>query len=216
MGSSLEASQVAAAFPDRLKIVDVAEADVCVAGAGAGVPETLDALQAGKPLVLAGNHLMITAGEELAVFRSMIIPGEPTVSAVWQSLRGEPSVVKRLVLSASDGLATLGVQAITAHHLFEIPYERMEAVSHAQGVVQAMVEFEDGSVKAVFAEADPRRALQHALSYPERWDGGDTTPVDLVKIGRLSFEPVACLEEAIAAARACYSETPKPITRGVT
>jgi 1-deoxy-D-xylulose-5-phosphate reductoisomerase len=220
LGTSQQTLDLVRTFPDRFELTeDLARADLVVISSSTVLAEALGALESGKPVVLATGELMVIAGERLMVasreHAAPIIPADPALSAIWQCLRGEPSEVKRLVLSASDGLAVTGAQAITAHHLFAIPYERMEVVTHPQGVVHAMVEFDDGSMKAVFAEADSRRSLQHALSYPERWEAGDTAPVDLVKAGRLTFEPNPCLDRAIASARACYPESPEPIVRGV-
>jgi len=98
-------------------------------------------------------------------------------------------------------LMSVGAQIIAAHHLFAVPYDRMEVVTHPEQMVQAMVEFRDGSVKAVLTQPARHRSLQYALSYPERWHDRGAPPIDLVKVGRLSFHPLEegrypCLESA--------------------
>ena len=103
-------------------------------------------------------------------------------------------------------LMNVGMQAIEARWLFDIPYDRIEVVAHPEAVVRAMVEFEDGSVKAVFSQPTLHLPLQYALSYPERWYNEGVPSIDLLKVGRLTFHPVdldhyPCLAQAFEAGR---------------
>ncbi len=63
----------------------------------------------------------------------------------------------------SATLANKAFEIIEAHHLFGIPYEKIEAVIHPQSLVHALVEFTDGSMLAQLAEPDMRLPIQLAL-----------------------------------------------------
>jgi 1-deoxy-D-xylulose-5-phosphate reductoisomerase len=53
-----------------------------------------------------------------------------------------------------------------------------------------MVEFADGSMKAQLGPADMRLPIQYALSYPERWSNSTLPRLDVIKTGKLTFEPL--------------------------
>jgi len=80
-----------------------------------------------------------------------------------------------------------GLELIEAHHLFELPSERLDVLIHPQSVIHSMVEFVDGSVLAQLGSPDMRIPIAYALAWPERME----TPaerLDLARIGNLSFE----------------------------
>ncbi len=86
----------------------------------------------------------------------------------------------------SSTLMNKGLEVIEAHHLFAMPYERIEVVVQPQSAIHSMVEFADGSVKAHLGTTDMRIPIQFALSYPERWDA-PVAPLDFRTLGRLEF-----------------------------
>lgn len=65
-------------------------------------------------------------------------------------------------------MANKAFEIIEAHHLFGIPYEKIEAVIHPQSLVHAMVETVDGSVLTQAANPDMRLPIQLALFEGER------------------------------------------------
>ena len=80
-----------------------------------------------------------------------------------------------------------GLEIIEAHHLFDLPGDRLEILVHPQSVIHSMVEYVDGSVLAQLGSPDMRIPIAYALAWPERME----TPaerLDLAKIGSLSFE----------------------------
>ncbi|MFL6724165.1 MAG: 1-deoxy-D-xylulose-5-phosphate reductoisomerase [Sphingomicrobium sp.] len=80
-----------------------------------------------------------------------------------------------------------GLELIEAHHLFDVPSDRIEILVHPQSVIHSMVEFVDGSVLAQLGSPDMRIPIAHALAWPERME----TPaekLDLAKIKSLTFE----------------------------
>ena len=106
----------------------------------------------------------------------------------------------------SSTLMNKGLEVIEAHHLFDMPYERISVVVQPQSAIHSMVEFSDGSVKAHLGTTDMRIPIQYALSYPERWDA-PVQPLDFTKLGSLEFaapdeETFRCLALARAAGNA--------------
>lgn len=87
----------------------------------------------------------------------------------------------------SATLMNKGLEVIEAHHLFDMPADRIEVVVHPQSVVHSMVDYNDGSVIAQMGLPDMRTAIAYGLSYPERIDSG-VAALDLTAIGQLEFE----------------------------
>ncbi len=86
----------------------------------------------------------------------------------------------------SATLANKGLEVIEAHHLFGLPYERIDVVIHPQSIVHGLVETVDGALFAELGPPDMRTPIRAALTWPER------VPVesraDLTAFGDLSFE----------------------------
>lgn len=87
----------------------------------------------------------------------------------------------------SAGLMNKGLELIEAHHLFDIPAERLDVVVHPQSVVHGLVSFADGSVVAGLALPDMRVPIAHCLFYPDRQESG-ARKLDLAAVGTLTFE----------------------------
>jgi 1-deoxy-D-xylulose-5-phosphate reductoisomerase len=88
----------------------------------------------------------------------------------------------------SATLMNKGLEVIEAHYLFDLEYSKIHVLIHPEGVVHAMAEFRDGSLRAEMARADMRLPIQLALAWPERLPTG-VEPVPLTE-GSLTFEPV--------------------------
>ncbi|HSC20913.1 MAG TPA: 1-deoxy-D-xylulose-5-phosphate reductoisomerase [Solirubrobacterales bacterium] len=106
----------------------------------------------------------------------------------------------------SATLINKGFEAIEAHHLFTVPYERIEVVVHPQSLVHSLIHLVDGSSLAHLGYPDMRVPISYALHYPERADV-DVPQLDLAAAGSLTFEPpdletFACLRLALEAGRA--------------
>jgi 1-deoxy-D-xylulose-5-phosphate reductoisomerase len=87
----------------------------------------------------------------------------------------------------SATLMNKGLEVIEAHHLFDMPANRIDVVVHPQSVVHSMVDFVDGSVLAQMGVPDMRTAIAYGLSYPDRIDTG-VESLDLIALSRLDFE----------------------------
>ena len=105
----------------------------------------------------------------------------------------------------SATLMNKGFEAIEAHHLFGVPYERIDVVVHPQSLVHSLIHLNDGSSLAHLGYPDMRVPISYALHYPERADV-DVPQLDLAAVGALTFEEpdpetFACLRLALEAGR---------------
>jgi 1-deoxy-D-xylulose-5-phosphate reductoisomerase len=103
----------------------------------------------------------------------------------------------------SATLMNKGFEAIEAHHLFGVPYERIDVVVHPQSLVHSLVHLNDGSTLAHLGYPDMRVPISYALHHPERADV-EVPQLDLADVGSLSFErpdleTFACLRLALDA-----------------
>jgi 1-deoxy-D-xylulose-5-phosphate reductoisomerase len=94
-----------------------------------------------------------------------------------------------VVTTNSATLVNKGLEIIEAHHLFGIPYDRIEAVVHPQSVVHSMVEFVDGSTIAQASPPDMRLPISLALDWPHRVPGVGA-PLDWTRAQSWTFEPL--------------------------
>ena len=88
----------------------------------------------------------------------------------------------------SATLMNKGLEVIEAHYLFGLEYSQIHVLIHPEGVVHAIAEFRDGSMRAEMASADMRLPIQLALAWPERLPTG-VAPLPLTETP-LTFEPV--------------------------
>jgi 1-deoxy-D-xylulose-5-phosphate reductoisomerase len=86
----------------------------------------------------------------------------------------------------SATLVNKGLEVIEAHHLFSLPYEKIEVVVHPQSIVHALVRMLDGALLAHMGVADMRVPIAYSLRYPHR-RALETQALDLAAIGRLEF-----------------------------
>ncbi len=106
----------------------------------------------------------------------------------------------------SATLMNKGFEAIEAHHLFGVPYERIDVVVHPQSLVHSLIHLNDGSSLAHLGYPDMRVPISYALHFPERADV-DVPRLDLAAVGELTFEQpdaetFACLRLAREAGEA--------------
>ncbi len=83
----------------------------------------------------------------------------------------------------SATLMNKGFEAIEAHHLFGVPFERIEVVVHPQSIVHSLIDLNDGATLAHLGHPDMRVPISYALHYPERADV-DVPRLDLAAVGR--------------------------------
>ncbi len=78
-----------------------------------------------------------------------------------------------------------GLEVIEAHHLFPLPYAKIETVLHRESMVHALLYFSDGTIKASLSSADMRIPIAYALFYPGRRKHRSD-----FRLGTLTFEPL--------------------------
>lgn len=112
---------------------------------------------------------------------------------------------KKITIDSAT-LMNKGLEVIEAHHLFNIPYEKIQVVVHPQSIVHSAVEYVDGSVIAQLGFPSMHIPIQYTLTYPHRFEGIETRSFDFVKAGRLDFdapdlEKFPCLKLAFEAGK---------------
>ncbi len=88
----------------------------------------------------------------------------------------------------SATLMNKGLEVIEARWLFGVEPRRIDIVVHPESIVHSMVEYIDGSMVAQLGVSDMRGPISYALGHPERLPL-DLAPLDLGRLGRLTFEP---------------------------
>ena len=215
-------------------IVGAAGLGPTVAALGAGIDVALankESLVIGGELTMAlaeatGARLLPVDSEHSALFQ--LIGSEPpgTVDRLVLTASGGPfrgrtdlasvsveealahptwSMGGRITIDSAT-LMNKGFEAIEAHHLFGVPFERIEVVVHPQSIVHSLIDLNDGATLAHLGHPDMRVPISYALHYPERADV-DVPRLDLTAIGQLAFEApdletFACLRIALEAGRA--------------
>jgi len=87
----------------------------------------------------------------------------------------------------SATLMNKGFEMIEAHHLFGVPYERIDVVVHPQSIIHSLVNLNDGASLAHMGYPDMKVPISYALQHPERADV-DVPTLDLADVGQLTFE----------------------------
>lgn len=100
-------------------------------------------------------------------------------------------------------MANKGLEIMEAHHLFDMPADKIDVVIHPQSVIHSMIEFMDGAVLAQLGMPDMRGPIGYAMGYPERLPY-DAKPVDFYALQHLDFaapdfDRFPCLRMAIEA-----------------
>jgi 1-deoxy-D-xylulose-5-phosphate reductoisomerase len=129
---------------------------------------------------------------------SGITPDEALAHPTWE-------MGGRITIDSAT-LMNKGFEMIEAHHLFGVPYERIDVVVHPQSIVHALVHLNDGASLAHLGYPDMRVPISYALHLPERTDV-EVPTLDLASVGELSFqqpdaETFACLQLAREAGEA--------------
>ena len=83
-----------------------------------------------------------------------------------------------------------GYEIIEAHHLFDMPYEKIDVIIHYESIVHSAVEYADGSIIAQLSNPDMRLPIEYALFYPRHLKRNSYSHLDLAKLQKLSFKEV--------------------------
>lgn len=108
---------------------------------------------------------------------------------VEQALKHPTWKMGRKITIDSATLVNKGLEVIEAHHLFSMPYGKIDVIIHPQSIVHSMVEYIDGSIIAQMSTPDMKLPIMYALAYPDRIKDV-VKPLELKKTGKLDFFPV--------------------------
>lgn len=179
------------------------------------------------PLADEPGRLMPVDSEHGAIYQCLVGEDAREVSRLWVTASGGPFRGKtreelarvtaadalahptwnmgRKITIDSSTLMNKGLEVIEAHHLFQMPYERIEVLVQPQSAIHSMVEFTDGSVKAHLGATDMRIPIQYALSWPERWPSPaehvDFRTMGPLGLGAPNTAAFRCLDLAISAGK---------------
>ncbi|HEX5251719.1 MAG TPA: 1-deoxy-D-xylulose-5-phosphate reductoisomerase, partial [Gaiellales bacterium] len=87
----------------------------------------------------------------------------------------------------SATLMNKGLEVIEAHHLFGLPYQRIDVLVHPQSIVHGLITLCDGALLAHLGCPDMRVPIAYALHHPYRTEL-DVKRLDLAAVGALTFE----------------------------
>lgn len=145
--------------------------------------------------------LQCLAGRDPSDVRRLIITASGGPFRTWESERIAQATVgdalrhptwqmgAKITIDSAT-LANKALEVIEAHHLFGIPYDRIDVVVHPQSIVHSFVEFVDGSVLAQMGVPSMELPILYALTWPERVPDTGVPTFDPVRLGSLTFEPV--------------------------
>lgn len=88
----------------------------------------------------------------------------------------------------SATMVNKGFEVIEAHYLFDLPFEKIDVVLHAQSIIHSMVEYDDHGIMAQLGSADMRLPIQYAMCYPDRLPLQEEHPLDMTKTLTLDFK----------------------------
>ena len=77
---------------------------------------------------------------------------------------------KKITIDSST-LMNKGLEVIEAHHLFNVPYNKIKVVIHPESIIHSAIEMVDGSVIAQIGNPSMHIPIQYALTYPNRKKG---------------------------------------------
>jgi 1-deoxy-D-xylulose-5-phosphate reductoisomerase len=88
----------------------------------------------------------------------------------------------------SATLMNKGFEVIEAHHLYNIPYEKIDVVMHPESIIHSLVEFNDNSIIAQLGIPSMKIPIQYALTYPNRIRNNNLPKLNLTQISQLNFK----------------------------
>ena len=120
---------------------------------------------------------------------------------VEQALQHPSWHMGRKVSIDSATLFNKALELAETHVLFGVDRVRITAVQHPQSVLHGLVEFRDGTSRAVMYRPDMRVAIAYAVSVPDRPLHEQVTRLRLEELGPLTFEPIDAKFEAFSIGR---------------
>jgi len=92
---------------------------------------------------------------------------------------------KKLTIDSSS-MMNKAFEVMEAHHLFDMPYKKIDAIIHPESIIHSMVETVDGEIYAQLGRTDMKHPIQNALTYPKLLKN-KYQHLDLFKLKSLNF-----------------------------
>lgn len=160
------------------------------------------------------------AGEDLETVERIVLtasggpfrtttPADLANVTATQALQHPSWRMGRKVTIDSATLFNKALELSETHVLFGVDRERITAVQHPQSVVHGVVEFRDGTTRAIVYRPDMRVAIAYALSVPDRPLHEQVARLRLEELGQLTFEPIDAKFEAFSIGREAEMRSPR-------
>ena len=92
---------------------------------------------------------------------------------------------KKITIDSST-LVNKGLEVMEAHHLFNMPYDKIEVVVQRESLIHSMVEFVDGAIKAELGIPSMRIPIEYAI-YKENRKFIKEATLDFTKLDKISI-----------------------------
>ena len=93
---------------------------------------------------------------------------------------------KKITIDSST-LVNKGLEVMEAHHLFNMPYDKIEVVVQRESLIHSMVEFVDGAIKAELGVPSMRIPIEYAI-YKENRKFIKEATLDFTKLDKISID----------------------------
>ncbi len=160
----------------------------CLAGED---PETVERIV----LTASGGPFRNRPGDELS---SVTVP---------EALQHPSWAMGKKVTVDSATLFNKALELAEAEVLFGLSGDHIVAVQHSQSIIHGLVEYRDGTSRAVLYRPDMRIAIAYALSAPERPYHDQVRRLCLEDVGTLEFKPIDPKFEAFALGREAWKRS---------
>ncbi len=84
-------------------------------------------------------------------------------------------------------------EVVEAHHLFNLPYDKISAVIHPESIVHAFVYLKDHATFALMAQANMEQPISYALLHPRHLENEFLQDLDFEKLHALHFSKIDTL-----------------------
>mgnify|MGYP006176613277 CR=1 FL=1 len=90
----------------------------------------------------------------------------------------------------SATLFNKALEVVEANILFDLPFEKINAIIHRESIIHSIVNYIDGSSKAQMGLPDMHVPIQYALTYPDRVMSLFNNKTSWLKLKKLSIEEI--------------------------
>lgn len=90
----------------------------------------------------------------------------------------------------SSTMFNKALEVIEAHWLFNLDYDKINAIIHPQSVIHSMLEFVDGSILAQLSTPSMELPILYALSFPKHIPSSNVK-TNLLELSSLTFEEIS-------------------------